>query len=120
MLLVAEPGSATSTTWRERRSCIEADERFCRKFVWLPSPSPAQSEIGAFLDRTFLAQPWNSESAIPSSLDPFDGLAETNLSTSLTQEEARQWLARLASAEASSPSQLADDLIALLEQKEDE
>jgi hypothetical protein len=116
LFLIAPRGKADQPEWHGHRSEIEADERFCRKFVWLPSSEPRPAEIGAFLDRTFLSRPWDAESAEPSSLDPLERLATDAYSNGrLTQEEARLWIERLGALDAGGSQQLADDLVAILE-----
>jgi hypothetical protein len=112
-------GTSDTPRWRERRSRIESDERFCRKFVWLPSREPSDPEIGAFLDRTFLAQPWAGESAEPRSLDPLERLVEeaSGGGTLLTPAEARRWIARLGLVATTGTHQIAEDLIGILEGK---
>ena len=115
LFLVAPKGTAEEPSWQGRRSRIESDERFCRKFVWLPSSSPNHTEIGAFLDRTFLAQPWKGEAAEPRSLDPLERLADDVSTKSLSIDEARKWIARLGSLDG--VQQIAEDLASILEGK---
>jgi hypothetical protein len=118
LFLIAPPGTDQEPTWQGRRSCLESDERFCRKFVWLPTPTPTQQEVGAFLDRTFLAEPWAGESATPRSLDPLEQAVEDiGSGGSFTPDEARQWIARLGVATEGGYQQMAEDLVALLEEK---
>ncbi len=116
LFLVAPRGTSVQPLWQGCRSRIESDERFCRKFVWLPSSQPDQTEIGTFLDRTFLAQPWTGETAEPRSLDPLERLAEDASTQNLSPEETRKWIARLASLDG--VQQIAEDLASILEVKE--
>ena len=116
LFLVAPKGTSAQPPWQGRRSRIESDERFCRKFVWLPSSHPDQIEIGTFLDRTFLAQPWTGEAAEPRSLDPLERLADEASTKSLSPEETRKWIARLASLDG--VQQIAEGLASILEGKE--
>lgn len=113
LFLVAPKGARDEASWHARRSAIESDERFCRKFVWLPSSTPSQEETAGLLDRTFLAQPWAAEAAEPSSLDPFERLAADADTPSLTPKEASRWVQRLGSADV--VQRIADDLVAILE-----
>jgi len=118
LFLIAPPGSDQQVIWKGRRSRFETDERFCRKFVWLPSREPKAWEIDAFLDRTFLAEPWNSQSAEPRSLDPLERLVDDiGVDSSLTSDEARRWIARLGAAHENGFQQMAEDLVAILEGK---
>lgn len=118
LFLVAPLGTADDSKWQGLRSEIESDERFCRKFVWLRSNAPSDSEIAAFLDRTFLAEPWAGKGADPTSLDPLEALiGDSHQSELLTAEEARLWVNRLGSVQVTGIPQLADDLVAILEGK---
>lgn len=118
LFLIAPPGTNDESSWRGRRSLLESDERFCRKFVWLPSSAPTPQEVGAFLDRTFLAEPWAGESAEPRSLDPLERLVEDlGGNSSLSVEEARRWIARLGASNDGGFQQMAEDLVAILEAK---
>jgi len=115
LFLIAPRGSDEQAAWRGHRSRVESDERFCRKFVWLPSLQPDAKEIGGFLDRTFLAEPWASESAEPRSLDPLERLVEDiGGSSSLTSDEARRWIARLGATDENGFQQMAEDLVGIL------
>ena len=117
LLLIAPPGSVEKPEWRARRSKIESDVRFCRKFVWLPSADPNESEVATFFDRTFLAQPWRSAGAEPRSLDPVERLVqETGAKRSLSADEARKWIARLGTLEAGGAQRIAEDLVRILEE----
>ncbi len=116
LFLVAPKGTSEEPRWQGRRSRFESDERFCRKFVWLPSSQPDPKEIGTFLDRTFLAQPWTGDAAEPRSLDPLERLADDASTKSLSPEETRRWIARLGTLDGIQ--QIAEDLAAILEGKE--
>lgn len=95
LFLVAPRGANDDAGWRGRRSRIESDDRFCRKFLWLPSTEPNSTEIGTFLDRTFLATPWEGGSASPRSLDPLERLIDEFHSPNITREETQAWIERL-------------------------
>jgi hypothetical protein len=43
--------------WRQIAAEVEADDRTCRKLVWL-FKDPGQADAQAFLRRTFVARPW--------------------------------------------------------------
>lgn len=119
LILIAPAGTFDEPSWCARRGLYEADERFCRKFVWLPTETPSPSEIGTFLDRTFLARPWEAQTAEPSSLDPLQSLVEeAPADVHLTPDETRRWIARLGALDAGGLPKLAEDLVALLEDDE--
>jgi len=118
LFLIAPPGTDGESAWRGLRSRFESDERFCRKFVWLPSRDPSPEEIGTFLDRTFLAHPWEGASAEPRSLDPLERLVEDiGDSSSLTSDEVRRWIVRLGANDDNGFQKMAEDLVAILEGK---
>jgi hypothetical protein len=117
LFLIAPAGTNDEPGWRARRSRIESDERFCRKFLWLPSRVPDGAEIGSFLNRTFLAQPWSGNSVEPRSLDPLEQLVNANVNSTLTPSEVRLWVTRLASLDEIRIQQIAEDLVGILEKK---
>ena len=118
LFLIGPQGSDEHAVWRGLRSRIESDERFCRKFVWLPSLKPGPEEIGSFLDRTFLAEPWAGGSGSQVSLDPMERIVEeVGAGNSLTLDEARRWIARLDAGDTNGFQQMAEDLMAILESK---
>jgi hypothetical protein len=117
LILIAPAGTSDEPSWQARRGLYEADERFCRKFVWLPSQAPQRDEIGSFLDRTFLARPWEAQSAEPSSLDPLQSLVEeVGSDRNLTVAEAQSWIRRLSvPLDPGELPRLAEELVAMLE-----
>ncbi len=118
LFLIGPMGTSSEADWGGIRSRIESDERFCRKFVWLPTCEPDPVEIGEFLNRTFLAQPWKGKSAEPRSLDPLEPLIEgASVEGVLASEELRRWLARLGSVDVTKVQQIAEDLVSILEGK---
>jgi hypothetical protein len=58
LFLIGPPGSAGSDEWMDLAESIQADDRVCRKLVWLPEPDPTPASAQLFLGRTFLARPW--------------------------------------------------------------
>jgi hypothetical protein len=44
--------------WRQVAAKIEADDRLCRKLVWLFDAANPIVSARRFLDRTFIARPW--------------------------------------------------------------
>ena len=72
LFLVGPVGSKDETEWQNFAQVIERNDLVCRKLVWLPGKNDHEwsIEMGEFLDRTFLAQPWKmSEVALGISLD---------------------------------------------------
>lgn len=61
-LFVSAPsGSLRDPAWRQLAAEIEADDRTCRKLVWLFEGSPTLDDAKGFLERTFIARPWPTE-----------------------------------------------------------
>lgn len=61
LFLVGPSGALWDATWRQFAAEIEADDRVCRKQVWLSTAQPTLDEAREFLERTFVARPWPSE-----------------------------------------------------------
>lgn len=92
------------------RSRIEADERICRKHVWLPS---FDISVGEFLDTTLLARPWQSDASTPHSLDPIHRLGER---AGLPPHLATAWMAALSEMDGTRTDDMAEVLIKLYEE----
>lgn len=119
LFLVAPRGTSSQAAWQGHRSRYESDERFCRKFVWLPSQDPSRDEIDAFLDRTFLAKPWQSPSVAPQSLDPVERLLQEAYRGGLLHpDEVSQWITRLGQPDTTGGQQVADELVRILEARQ--
>jgi hypothetical protein len=61
LFLIGPPGAFVDAKWRHLAAQIEADDRTCRKLVWLFSGIPSLQDAQAFLERTFIARPWPAE-----------------------------------------------------------
>jgi hypothetical protein len=61
LFLVGPSGALKDEVWRQFAAEIEADDRVCRKQVWLFGAQPSVGEAREFLERTFVARPWPSE-----------------------------------------------------------
>jgi hypothetical protein len=61
LFLAGPPGALADSKWRQLAAEIEADDRICRKLVWLFEASPTARDAQGFLERTFIARPWPSE-----------------------------------------------------------
>lgn len=62
LLLIWRVGAYADSGWRQLAAEIEADERVCRKLVWLLDGEPSEDVARQFLSRTFVARPWPSAS----------------------------------------------------------
>ena len=61
LFLVGPVGAFGAPEWRQLAAEIEADDRVCRKLVWLFNDSPTADSAKEFLERTFVARPWPTE-----------------------------------------------------------
>lgn len=61
MFLIGPPGAYSRSDWRQLAAEIEADDRTCRKLVWLFDQAPTLDDAEAFLTRTFVARPWPTQ-----------------------------------------------------------
>lgn len=109
LFVIATPASGRDEFIRRDRSRIEADERICRKQVWLSGIDGNASE---FLDSTFLANPWQRDALAPQSLDPLQRLVET---AGLAPEVATKWIAALSAQDDLRADTLAELLSGLYE-----
>jgi hypothetical protein len=75
LFLSAPSGALRDPAWRQRAAEIEADDRTCRKLVWLFAGSPALEGAKGFLERTFIARPWPAEQLT----EQLDSMANINL-----------------------------------------
>ncbi|AEG51916.1 MULTISPECIES: ABC-three component system middle component 1 [Sinorhizobium] len=60
LFLIAPPGSLRDSGWKQLAAEVEADDRTCRKLVWLFNHEPNKEDAEAFLSRTFVSRPWPS------------------------------------------------------------
>lgn len=75
-LFLAAPGGALrDPAWRQLAAEIEADDRTCRKLVWLFEGSPKLEDAKGFFERTFIARPWPAEQLT----QQLDSMANINL-----------------------------------------
>lgn len=96
MFLIGPEGAFSKPEWRQLAAEIEADDRTCRKLIWLYDQPPTEVEAELFLNRTFVARPWPTaqqqvlldavasyalpdgwEEAVDDKSLDFDGLVET-------------------------------------------
>jgi hypothetical protein len=69
LFLVGPPGALSDPRWRQLAAEIEADDRVCRKLVWLYDQEPSIADAQRFLERTFVARPWSEASRSATQLD---------------------------------------------------
>lgn len=58
LFLIGPAGALSKSEWRQSAAEIEADDRTCRKLVWLYDRAPTLDDAEMFLNRTFVARPW--------------------------------------------------------------
>lgn len=58
LFLIGPQGAIGKSEWRQLAAEIEADDRTCRKLVWLYDETPTVKDAELFLSRTFVARPW--------------------------------------------------------------
>ncbi|MCQ8240497.1 ABC-three component system middle component 1 [Rhizosaccharibacter radicis] len=58
LFVTAPSGALRDPAWRQLAAEIEADDRTCRKLVWLFEGSPTLEDAKGFFERTFIARPW--------------------------------------------------------------
>ncbi|GGE80908.1 hypothetical protein CR103_10575 [Massilia psychrophila] len=102
MFLIGPPGALIDATWRQFAAEIEADDRVCRKQVWLFDTAPTIGDAREFLERTFVARPWPSEQRT----ELLDSMANISLPSGWEEALKNQEL---------DFSELVDQLIALEE-----
>jgi hypothetical protein len=61
LFLAAPSGALRDPAWRQLAAEIEADDRTCRKLVWLFKGAPTLEDAKGFFERTFIARPWPAE-----------------------------------------------------------
>jgi hypothetical protein len=79
LFLIGSVGSASDSNWRQLAAEAEADDRICRKLVWLPQREPTVEDAELFLGRTFLAKPWVNASTPGAQSPRLDSLGTIEL-----------------------------------------
>lgn len=64
IFLYGPVGALNDRGWLQLAALVEADDRICRKLVWLFDEEPTNAAAIRFLQRTFMARPWATKSAI--------------------------------------------------------
>jgi hypothetical protein len=75
LFLIGPPGALNDIRWRQLAGAVEADDRVCRKIVWLYQGEPSIESARGFLERTFLAQPWQEDGKEIVELDRMSDIA---------------------------------------------
>lgn len=78
LFLIGPEGALGNRGWEQVAATIEADDRICRKLVWLFDEPPDLKSALSFLGRTFIATPWDKEGRVQARLDQ---MAEVGLPT---------------------------------------
>jgi hypothetical protein len=79
MFISVPPSEGSTSAWLDYAALIEADDRICRKLVWLPAEGGLGETTEEFLARTFLASPWTT--ALRSSMAELDSMSAIQLPT---------------------------------------
>jgi hypothetical protein len=69
LFLTGPPGAVTDGRWRQAAAVVEADDRVCRKLMWLFGTNPTIEDATTFLGRSFMATPWDKEERVRQKLD---------------------------------------------------
>ncbi len=69
LFLIGPPGAVTDGKWRQAAAMVEADDRVCRKLMWLFGADPTVEDAAMFLERSFMATPWDKEERVREKLD---------------------------------------------------
>jgi hypothetical protein len=75
LFLIGPRDARSDVRWRQLAAAIEADDRVCRKLVWLFEDDPSIELASDFLDRTFLARPWQANGREIAELDRMSDIA---------------------------------------------
>jgi hypothetical protein len=75
LFLIGPPDARSDVRWLQLAAAVEADDRVCRKLVWLFQDDPSIELARSFLDRTFLARPWQADSPEIVELDRMSDIA---------------------------------------------
>lgn len=104
LFLVGPIGSGDEAEWKNFCEVIERNELVCRKLVWLPKKHEEgwSDEVEAFLERTFLAEPWEQGSSRRST--QLDALSDS-------ADNSRSWLEILDRPEFRTESRDYDALV---------
>jgi hypothetical protein len=69
LFLIGPEGALNDRNWLQLAAMIEADDRICRKLVWLFDQAPTIESAVQFLGRTFVGTPWDKEHHVKRQLD---------------------------------------------------
>jgi hypothetical protein len=115
LLFVATP-PPPQADWIKLIDLVERDETVCRKLVWIPKITSVGESYEAFLERTFLAQPWlEIEEVDNAPLDQNDRLVENVLQDQgLTPASAAKWI-EIAASQVEDPQERVEQLVSAME-----
>lgn len=105
--------------WLSVRDIAERDEAVCRKLVWLPATTSLEQSYSAFLERTFMARPWDAGSAVlDAPLDHNQALVQRVLvKTGLTPALADLW-EQIVRDESDDPEVMVNKIVDVMEKAE--
>ena len=69
LFLIGPQGALGHRSWVQLAAAVEADDRICRKIVWLFDGQPGLEAALQFLGRTFVAAPWDQKEQVKAQLD---------------------------------------------------
>ncbi|WP_157138651.1 ABC-three component system middle component 1 [Asticcacaulis biprosthecium] len=115
VLFVATP-PPPQADWIKLIDLAERDETVCRKLVWIPKITSIGESYDAFLERTFLAQPWlTTEEVDNAPLDQNDRLVENVLQAQgLTPAAAAKWV-EIATSQVEDPQERVEQFVSAME-----
>lgn len=104
--------------WESIVDIAERDESVCRKVVWVPALDDLDKSFDAFVARTFLARPWDSDDAVlDAPLDHNSHVVQSALiAAGLDPAMAMRW-EQLIDKTTDDPDVLVAKLVALMELK---
>jgi len=104
--------------WKQQVDLIQRNEIVCRKLVWIWHSGDVDASFESFIDRSFLAQPWqNASQLIGAPLDQNERLVESVLeSRGLSAEAASAWV-ELTKTAPDDERDLVERLVAAMEEK---
>jgi hypothetical protein len=105
--------------WLSVRDIAERDEAVCRKLVWLPATTSLEQSYSAFLERTFMARPWDIGSTVlDAPLDHNQALVQRVLVKSgLTPALAEIW-EEIVRDESDDPEVMVNKIVDAMEKAE--
>ena len=115
IFLVSDTSSSLATNASKILE-VERNDAVCRKLIWVRNLENIESSFTEFVERTFLAHPW--ENAIASDQAPLDQnthvISDVLVSQGLTVQAAEIWI-KAAIEITNDPAKLVEELVDALE-----